>query len=62
MNLSRFNKFWVALAAAGGVLLFACAPDEAARQVAFVVTRTEWYQVLVAFAGSFGVYQVSNKR
>lgn len=62
MDLARYNKFWLALAAAGGVLLFACAPDDATRQAAFVVTRTEWYQVLVAFAGSFGVYQVSNKR
>jgi hypothetical protein len=61
MNLSRYNKLWVALLAAGGVLLFACAPDPAAFQEAFEVTKNEWYGVVVAFAGAFGVFQVRNK-
>ncbi|HJQ08009.1 MAG TPA: hypothetical protein VJ836_00845 [Candidatus Saccharimonadales bacterium] len=62
MNLSRYNKFWVALAAAAGVLLFACAPDAETGQTAFEITTTELYQALVAFAGSIGVYQVRNTK
>lgn len=61
MDLSKYNKFWVALTAAAGVLLFACAPDTASGQAAFHLTITELYQALVAFAGALGVYQVQNK-
>jgi predicted FMN-binding regulatory protein PaiB len=62
MDLSRYNKLWVALAAAFAVLVLACAPDATIGQAAFVVTTTEWYQVLFSFAGALGVYQVTNTR
>lgn len=58
-DLARFNKLWVALLTAVGVLVFSLAPT--ATEPAFHMTPTEWYQVLVAFAGSVGVFQVSNK-
>lgn len=60
MNLSKFNKLWVALTAAAGVLLFGLAPTET--EAAFHLTTTEVYQVLVAFAGALGVYGVTNKK
>lgn len=59
-DLAKYNKFWVALAAAIGQLVIVAAPTEA--QAAFVVTTAELYTVLVAVAGALGVYQVANKR
>lgn len=61
-HLQKFNKFWAALAAAGGVLVFVCAPDADAGQLAFEITRNEIYSIFVAFAGAIGVYSVSNKK
>jgi hypothetical protein len=62
MNLSRYNKFWVALGTASGVLVLSCAPDAETKQAAFVLTRTELYQALLAFTGAFGVFQIANKK
>lgn len=59
MDLTKYNKFWVALTIPLGVLLFAMAPVDG--QVAFQVTTNEWYTVLVALAGAVGVRQVPNK-
>ena len=59
-KLQRFNKLWVALVAALGALVLACAPIDG--EAAFVVTRTEWYMVVVAFAAAAGVYQAPNKK
>lgn len=59
MDLSRYNKFIVALVAAAGILAVACAPTD--KEVAFHVTANEWYQVFVAFLGALGVYSIPNK-
>lgn len=59
-DLQKYNKFWVALTAAAGVLVLALSPSDL--EPAFHVNSTEWYQVLVAFAGSIGVYQVTNHK
>lgn len=59
MNIAKYNKFWMALTVPLGVLLFAMAPMDG--QAEFVITGTEWYMVLVALAGAFGVRQVTNK-
>lgn len=61
-NLAKYNKFWIALAAAFGVLVSALAPDPATNQAAFVLTRNELYEVLFVFAGTLGVFQVTNKQ
>lgn len=58
-DLAKFNKFWVALAAPLGVLLFVLAPTDT--QTAFELTREEWYQVVVALAAAGGVWAVPNK-
>ena len=59
-NPSKYTKFWVALTAPLGALLFAFAPQET--EAAFVVTSVEWFNVLAAFAMAIGVYQVKNTR
>ncbi len=59
-NPSKYAKFYTALIATAGVLLFACMPTDT--EAAFAVNTNEWYQVLTAFAGSLGVYVVSNKK
>lgn len=59
-DLKRYNKFWVALGAAVAQLILVCAPLEG--ELAFVVTRAEWYTVVVAAAGAIGVYQIANKK
>lgn len=63
-NPRKYSKFWVALVAPAGALVFSCAPQEVdgVAEAAFVVTPTEWYNVLVAFAVAVGVYQVPNKK
>lgn len=58
MSLSKYNKFWMSLIAPIGVLVLVCAPLD--KEAAFVVTRSEWYTVVVALASSLGVYQVKN--
>lgn len=58
-NLSKYNKFWVALTAPLGVLLVAMAPT--ATEAAFRVTTVEWYAVVVALASAVGVRQIANK-
>lgn len=55
----KYNKFWVALLVPFGVLLVAMAPTES--EAAFSITASEWYQVIVALAGAFGVRQTTNK-
>jgi hypothetical protein len=60
-NPSLYKKFWVAALAAVGVIVFVCAPDAATGEAAFVVTRTEWYQVFVSVAGAIGVERVTNR-
>lgn len=57
-NFTKYSKFWVALAAPLGVLLFVIAPTNL--EPAFHVSVTEWYQVIVALAAAVGVYQVKN--
>lgn len=59
MSLSKYNKFWIALTAPLGVLLFCLAGTDT--QQAFVMTHDEWYLVLVAVASAVGVHQVPNK-
>lgn len=58
-RLSKYNKFWVALTAPLGVLVYVLAPGEA--EASFIVTRDEWYLVLVALASAIGVYATPNK-
>ena len=58
-KLQKYNKFWVALVAALGTLVLVCAPID--NEAAFIVTRTEWYQVAVSFVAALGVYRVTNK-
>jgi membrane associated rhomboid family serine protease len=58
-NPQKYTKFYVALMAALGVLVVACSPTD--KEAAFVVTSTEWYQVLFAFAGALGVVSFPNK-
>lgn len=58
-DLTKYNKFWVALAAALGQFVIVAAPT--ATDAAFQVTTAEWYTVLVAVLGALGVYQVANK-
>lgn len=58
-NPAHWRKFWVALLAALLALVGVMAPIEG--QEAFVVTTAEWYTVVVAFVGAFGVGAVRNK-
>jgi len=58
-NFTKYNKFWMALTAPLGVLLFVIAPTNL--DPAFHVSVVEWYQVVVALAAAVGVRQVSNK-
>ena len=58
-ELKKYNKFWVALAAALSQLIIVAAPSEA--EAVFVVTPNEWYTVLVAAAAAYGVYKVANR-
>jgi hypothetical protein len=59
-ELAKYNKFWVALTAPLGVLLFCMAPTET--EQAFKVNLNELYMVAVAGAASIGVYAVPNKK
>lgn len=63
-NPQKYAKFWVALIAPAGALVFSCAPQEldGVAEGAFVITPTEWYNVLVSFAVAAGVYNVPNKK
>lgn len=54
MNLTRYNKFWAALAAALVVLGAALSDGH--------VSGAEVVQILAAFLGSFTVYQVTNTK
>ena len=56
--LAPFNKLWVSLVPVLGVLLFVVAPTET--EVLWTITESEWYLVLLAFAGSAGVFAVPN--
>lgn len=58
-NFTKYNKFWMALVAPLGVLLFVAAPTNL--EPAFHVSVVEWYQVIVALAAAVGVRQVANK-
>lgn len=49
MNLSKYNKLWLALAGATVQLALAYFPTE------------PWVPVLAAFLTALGVYQVENK-
>ena len=60
INLAKYNKLWVSMAAPLGVLLFCLAPSDG--QVAFVLTRDELYLIVVAIASTAGVYAVPNKK
>lgn len=53
MNLAKYSKFWVALAAALTVLGTSVADGH--------LTLAEGIAVAAAFLGSLGVYQVTNK-
>lgn len=53
MNLSKYNKLWVALAAALTVLGSSLADGG--------LTTAEIVGVVAAFVGAIGVYQVSNR-
>lgn len=59
-NLAKYNKFWVALTAPLGVLLYCLAPTDA--QAAFELTMDELYPFVVAMASTAGVYVVPNKK
>jgi len=56
--LAPFNKLWVSIVPALGVVLFVVAPTET--EVLWTITESEWYLVLLAFAGSAGVFAVPN--
>jgi len=56
--LAPFNKLWVSIVPALGVVLFVVAPTET--EALWTVTESEWYLVLLAFAGSVGVFSVPN--
>lgn len=56
----RYKKFFAALAIPAGVLLLAMAPIDG--QEVFEVTRIEWYGVIVALAGAFGVRQAPKNK
>lgn len=58
-NFTKYSKFWMALTAPLGVLLFVAAPTNL--DSAFHVSVVEWYQVVVALAAAVGVRQISNK-
>lgn len=57
-NPAKYKKFWAALVAPLGVLLFVMSPADG--QTAFSVTRAEWFLVVVALAAAAGVRQVPN--
>ncbi len=59
-KLAKYNKFWVALTAPLGVLLYCLAPTEV--QPAFKLTLDEVYLFVVALASTAGVYIVPNKK
>ena len=59
-KLAKYNKFWIALAAALGQFIIVAAPTDT--QAAFQVTSAELYSIVVAVAGALGVYQVANKK
>lgn len=50
MNLSKYNKLWIALAGAGVQLVLTYFPTE------------PWVPILIAFLTAVGVYQVPNKQ
>ena len=56
--LAPFNKLWVSLIPAFGVVLFVVAPTET--EALWTVTENEWYLVLLAFASSAGIFAVPN--
>lgn len=58
-NFTKYNKFWMALTAPLGVLLFVTAPTNL--EPAFHVSIVEWYQVVVTLAAAVGVRQIANK-
>jgi hypothetical protein len=58
-TLENYQKFWLAFVAGSGQLLIVCAPSDV--EAAFVITTTEWYTVVLAYATAFGVRQMANK-
>lgn len=59
-NPAKYRKFLIALTAPLSVLLFVMSPLDG--QVAFEVTRAEWYLVVVAVAGAVGIRQTPNRQ
>lgn len=60
MELSKYNKFWMALTMPLGTLLFVMAPVDG--QAVFQVTAAEWYLVLLSAAAAVGVRQIPNNK
>lgn len=59
MNIARYRKFVVALAAALGVLLTTMADSSLGGNA---VVASEWITIVLAFMGALGVYQVPNDK
>lgn len=59
-NPEKYRKFLVAFAGPLGVLVVSMAPSGS--EGAFVVTSTEWYQVIATFFAPILVFAVPNKK
>ena len=59
LKISKYQKFWIAVAAGVAQLLVVCAPTDI--EAAFVVSTTEWYTVLLAIATAVGVRRIANR-